>query len=101
MSDQAMIKVIAEILCTECEGVSYDSLPESVKYLECRADGGRAIADKDSARIIAREILETLFASLSNATGTMVSAGDNQMHHGSSARIWQAMLAVSPIALQK
>ena len=75
----ALIEKIAEILCTECEGVSYDSLPENVKYLECRADGGRAIADKDSARIIARLIMAEIYAELKESSEQMTFAARHLM----------------------
>lgn len=92
----ALIEKIAEILCTECEGVSYASLPENVKYLECRANGGRAIADKDSARVIARLIMAEIYAELKNPNNEMIVNGYVHCYKPSST--WQAMLAASPIA---
>jgi len=59
-----LIEAIAEILCTECDGTDFVSLPETAKYLECRVEQPRAIADKDSARKIADAILAEVLAAL-------------------------------------
>lgn len=64
MAGKDLIEAIAEILCTECDGTDFASLPETVKYLECRVDRTRAIADKDSARKIADVILAEVLAAL-------------------------------------
>ena len=64
MASKDLIEAIAEILCTECDGTDFASLPETVKYLECRVDQACAIADKDSARKIADAILVEVLAAL-------------------------------------
>ena len=64
MASKDLIEAIAEILCTECDGIDFASLPEIVKYLECRVDRTYAIADKDSARKIADAILAEVLAAL-------------------------------------
>lgn len=100
MANRELVEAIADIICTECDGVSFDSLPETVRYLECRVDRSRAVADKDSARKISAAILSAVFEACDRPDAAMLAAARAAWradHEPSPATLWRAMLAASPL----